>query len=256
MVLQAGWKTGTAPQYTLALFVAAATLCSYNFHYLLASIQRHPGDRLSLLKSRPAALVLMVSGGFAALVLAPETGVPLYLLAIAVFLTLLYSVPLLPFRLLAFTRKLGMLKTLLLAFTWTYITGLLPLVAAGMDIEGVAGWFLLFRFSFMLILCILFDNRDITVDQLQGFSSLATHLSAVAVRRLMAFLLLLMLLSSWQMLAAGAPRAMILPFATGIILNGMIYFLSLKKQGYFFYYFVVDGSMVLTALITWLSVPH
>jgi len=254
MVVQAGWKTGAAPQYPLAAFVAAATLCSYNFHYLLASMQRQSGDRLQVLKGRPAALVLMIAGGAVAVFLSPHTGVPFHLLLIALLLTLLYSVPLLPVRRLAFTRKLGVLKTLLLAFTWTYVTGYLPLYAAGMESTGVAVWFLLFRFSFMLILCLLFDNRDIAVDQLHGFSSLATHLSPLSVRRLMAALLLLMLVSGWQMLAQGAPRSVIIPVAAGIILNGLIYFFSLKKQGYFFYYFVVDGSMVITAFITWLSV--
>ncbi len=253
MVLQAGWKTGTPPQYALALLVAAATLCSYNFHYLLASMHRQPANRLAVLRGRPAALLLMMAGGVTVLLIYPSVAVPPGLMLVAVMLTLLYSVPLLPVQGLAFTRKLGVLKTLWLAFTWTFVTGFLPFVAGGTAITGAVPWLLAFRFCFMLILCILFDNRDIAVDQLRGFSSLATQFSPLAVRRLMAALLFGMLISGWQMLAEGAPPTIITPIAAGIILNGIIYFLSLKKQDYFFYYFVVDGSMVLTAFISWLS---
>jgi len=206
-----------------------------------------------MLWERPATILLMGVGGLLACWLAPQTGIPLSLLLLAAAFTFLYSLPLFPFSCLQPARKWGILKTLLLASTWTYVTGFLPVYAAGTIRVPIVQWFLLFRFCYMLILCLLFDNRDIAVDLIRGFSSLATHLTAKALRRVIFLLLCVMAFCGCKMLEGAVPVAMLLPIGASILINGIIYFLSLQKRGYFFYYFVVDGSMVLTTGITCLA---
>jgi branched-subunit amino acid transport protein len=171
----------------------------------------------------------------------------------AVFLTLLYSVPLWPIRQLAFTRKTGFLKTVLLAFTWTYVTVMIP-VQQAVDLSNYSVALLFTaRFLFMLMLCIIFDSRDISVDKINSLRSLATDVSKKTLQFIMATVFTVYLCAGVLLRNHFHDTAQVIAFLITGLLTVIVYRLSLKKQGYFFYYFVVDGMMLFSAAATFVA---
>ncbi|MBL0358603.1 MAG: hypothetical protein IPP72_17845 [Chitinophagaceae bacterium] len=169
----------------LVSFVFFATLCSYNFHYIMAGAFQQQKISFSLIYSRYSAVFVLLIGITGVLFFFSGARILPGNVAIALLLTFLYSVPLFPFPLLAFTRKAGFIKTLLLAFTWMFVTAYIPLAEYGVQFTTMGLLIMAKRFLFMLMLCILFDNRDIAVDKIHGLSSLSTHLSAAQMKWLM-----------------------------------------------------------------------
>jgi hypothetical protein len=171
----------------------------------------------------------------------------------AVLLTLLYSVPLWPVKRLAFTRKAGFLKTVLLSFTWTYVTVIIP-AHQSIYISNLS-LALLFsaRFLFMLMLCIIFDSRDIHVDKIHALRSLATDVSRRTLAIIMALVFCLYLVCGLFLRYYFDSDAQIFAFLITGIFTLLVYRMSLKKQGYFFYYFLVDGLMLFSSIATFIA---
>ena len=228
-----------------------STLSSYNFYWLISKYH------FSNKKGLADFLLKHLSNVFFFLAAALGLLYCLYLrqellpaVIIAVLLTLLYSVPLWPLRQLAFTRKAGFLKTGLLAFTWTYVTVIIP-VQQGIFISSFSvGLLFAARFLFMLMLCIIFDSRDINVDKIHSLRSLATDVSKQTLAVIMAIVFTCYLAIGFLLRYYFDDTAQVIAFfITGIVVL-LVYRLSLKKQDYFFYYFLVDGLMLFSAAAT------
>jgi len=236
--------------FYLIAFVFFATLCSYNFHYLLGYFSVHRNISISLLYNRYTALLVLLAGGIGVLLFFSAAHIRFQNVVLAFLLTFLYSLPLLPLKRLAFVRKAGFLKTILLAFTWMFVTAYLPLSQnnAAFTVTGLL--IMAKRFLFMLMLCILFDNRDVKVDKIRGLSSLATDLSPHVMKWLIFGVFAMLFLINFLLGGHGVSGRQVFALQLSAIINVVIYFLSKKEQGYFFYYFVVDGMMVLMTLLT------
>lgn len=242
-----GWGT--------PVFVFFATLGSYNFYWLISKYYFDDG--------RPSLVNFIRREGVKVFIwLVSMTGTllsyhysllePLPVLT-AACLTILYAIPLLPFPWLQFTRRAGVLKTLLLAFTWTYVTAFLPLHTQWAALAP-AEWFILSRrFLFMLMLCIIFDSRDSTVDQIRGLRSLATDLSPQLLRLLIIGIFILLFGSNFLLAEYGVkwPQLVALQLSTLALL--LTWHFSTRPQGYFFYYFFVDGMMLFSFLLTYIA---
>lgn len=237
----------------LVAFVFFATLCSYNFHYILGSAYSQKRFSINLLYNRYTAVLVALAGITGVLLFFSDAHIRPINAAIAFGLTFLYSIPLLPFDALSFTRKAGFVKTLLLAFTWMFVTAYLPLAAFYLQFTTLGLLIMAKRFLFMLMLCIFFDNRDIAVDKIHGLSSLATHLSSITMKWLIYFVFALLFLLNFFLGKNGIDHRQVIALQLSALINLAVYFFSLKKQGYFFYYFVVDGMMVLMTLLTTLA---
>ena len=123
------------------------------------------------------------------------------------------------------------------------------------SIELTSVFLLLNRFMFVLLLCILFDLRDAAVDKQLSIYSIATDFSIIYVKRLW-----------WMVFAVFVASIGVLFYFTGFttyIISHLITSLALvvvyslatnKKRGYYFYYFIVDGLMVASYLIS--SIAH
>lgn len=105
----------------------------------------------------------------------------------------------------------------------------------------------------MLMLCIIFDKRDVEIDKIRGLQSLATtttpavlHLLAGVI--IICYLVVVYLLHSFDISTSQVTALMLSGFVTMIV-----YIISLKKRGYLFYYFLVDGLMLFSALLTCLA---
>ena len=238
------------PLYSFTFF---ATLCSYNFYWLLSSwalTKQHPAV---FIRSHVTNIILFTVAGIGLLISLYHLANILSAVATALLLTILYAIPLMPFKFLRFTRKAGVLKTVVLAFTWTYVTVYLPYAtAAKVDSSQLL---MLFnnRFLFMLMLCIIFDARDEQVDKLRGLRSLATDVKPRILGYMMIAIFAAYIINGIVFRIYFKELSQLVAFLVSGIATATVYFLSLKKQGYYFYYFVVDGLMLLSAVLTGLA---
>ncbi len=238
-------------------FVFFSTVCSYNFYWLLSSFSFGKMKMLDYIKfhfSNAIVFAVTFVGMAGSVFYLPQLFASI---TMGILLTFLYFLPILPIKSLYPLRKAGLFKTLLLAFTWAYVTVYLPSSLAGaLQHEG---FLLLFinRFLFMLILCIIFDNRDIAVDKIRGLQSLATILKPSLVKLIVAFLFIAYIINSFLFTAHFKGANQIIPLKVTIIVTGLataiVYFFSIKKQSYFFYYFLVDGLMLFSAIATYIT---
>lgn len=237
----------------LVTFVFFATLCSYNFHYLLGNVFGGHPLSVRLLYSFPTTVFFLLAGGLGVLLSFSTTHISLQSVALAFLLTFLYSLPLLPIKQLRFLRKAGFVKTMLLAFTWMFVTAYLPMAQHNSQFTTLGLLLLLKRFLFMLMLCILFDNRDAAIDKIHGLSSLATDLSPAVMKWLIYGLFFLLFLLNFLLGQHGVTLKQRIALQLASIATLIVYFFSTKKQGYLFYYFLVDGMMFLSALLVTLA---
>lgn len=235
------------------LFIFFSTICSYNFYWLLSSYSFSRGDFFIHLRR-------YYSNGLVLLFATAGLGVSLWhlprllpLITVSAVLTLIYAIPLLPFKSLQVTRRAGLLKTVLLAFTWTFTVVYIPY--SYLNAANSKALLLLFciRFLFMLMLCIIFDARDTHVDKIRGLESLTTMFRPLTVR-----IVMLVLFSGYIItgiiyrLEYNEPGQIAALLLSGLAV-GVTYLLSLRKQGYFFYYFWVDGLMLFSAAVTFMA---
>jgi 4-hydroxybenzoate polyprenyltransferase len=236
------------------LFVFFATVCSYNLYWLLSKFYfSNRGLNFSFLKTNSSFFLLFILSGFAAFFLLLQLQYLSWFIIISVSLTLLYALPLLPFKVLQPLQRLGFLKTILLSFAWAFTTTFLS-AASILPTSMIAVVLLFFiRFFFMLLLCIIFDRRDAALDKIKGLHSLATDMSE---KKLFVTFLLVYLFYIFTSMVFCFYFANILQ-AAGFIITGLlcliVYRQCNKKQGYVFYYFVVDGLMMVTSVISYLA---
>ncbi len=243
-----------APDYTVFGFIFFSTLSSYNFYWLLSKYSfARPVDVRVFLRSNYSYVILFVLAGIGMLLglLAMPHVLPYVL--IGVLLTLLYSLPLWPSRLSAVLRRIGFIKTILLALTWAYVTTVIPAVAANVTAAWPLFLLLAARCCFMLLLCLVFDMRDIRIDKLHSLHSLATDVSRPVLQRIMLLAFLLYMAAGFLLRYFYTDNYQLASFIITGAAVWIVYRLSLKQPGYVFYYFVVDGLMLFSALSTYLA---
>jgi 4-hydroxybenzoate polyprenyltransferase len=250
LVLQTTQLMGYQFNFFFPAFVFASTLCSYNFHFLLGKISIEEKLSIQFFFTHIVDIIFILSGAAGAVFFFTLSDAGIVDASIAFVLTCLYSLPLLSVKRFAFTRKAGFVKTILLAFTWTFVTAYLPLHTIRIAMETTAWYLLVQRFLFMLMLCILFDNRDIAADKIKGLHSLATDLPPKTMQWLVYLIFILLFTVNFLFRFNGATSLQSMALQLAALNTFVVYFFSNKKQGFFFYYFLVDGLMILSALLT------
>lgn len=251
------WQTclvlQTPNNYWLYIFVFFSTLCSYNFYWLLSKYAFSADKNVpAFIKRNKSYLLLFLFALCGMLFSIVNISELLSTIMVGVALTLLYSLPLWPFAAAKRLRRIGFIKTSLLAFTWAFVTVVVP----ASNISAPANTVLLLlmaRFFFMLMLCSIFDQRDVKMDKIHGLHSLATDVSPKTLQAIMlisflgyfvaGFLVRNHISNNWQMAA----------FCITALQVWVVYRLSLKKQGYIFYYFMVDGLMLFSSLLSFVA---
>jgi hypothetical protein len=232
-------------------FIFFATLCSYNFYWVVSKITFAKSHSVgNLLRTEVVSLSIMLMSAVGLLYCFYQSSLHSGIVLSAILLTVFYVIPLLPFRYLQFTRKAGVLKTMLLAFTWAYVTVFIPLHKNYLQLNNADLFVFTRRFLFMLMLCIIFDNRDKAIDKIRGLHSLATVLKPQVLQILIYFIFATLFISNFLYRDYGISfrQSVALQVSTMALLA--VYFYAAKKRGYFFYYFFVDGMMLFSALAT------
>lgn len=234
-------------------FVFFSTLCSYNFYWLLSGFAFSGQPVKLFFKKYQTNIIVFFIAAIGLLFSLPHISNLLPVIILGLFFTLLYTIPLLPFKALQFARKAGLLKTLLLAFTWAFVTVYIPY--RQVPTASSLTLLLLFnnRFLFMLMLCIIFDARDTKVDKIRGLQSLTTLVAPLTIRYIMGAVFIAYIINGVVFrIFYNEPMQIIALFVTGIV-AAVVYFFSLIKQGYFFYYFLVDGLMLFSAMAAYVA---
>jgi len=235
-------------------FIFFATLCSYNFYWIVSKAAFKQPDALSmLLKKEMTGMTILFLSAVGACFCFIQNPLPAEFIITAFLLTCLYVLPLLPFRSLLYTRKAGVLKTVLLAFTWAYVTVFIPLQKTYLLLNNADLFVFTRRFLFMLMLCIIFDNRDKAVDKIRGLHSLATDLKPAHLSILICFIFIILFSTNFLYGYYGITFCQSVALHISTLALLAVYFYSVKKRGYLFYYFFVDGMMLFSALATYIA---
>ncbi|MGN6420570.1 MAG: UbiA family prenyltransferase [Pseudobacter sp.] len=236
------------PDYLL--FVFFATLCSYNFHWYLTPGM--PSETLRInwtRRNKQLHLALFIVG---------LTGSAWYFfhfiqhwfwLMGSVVLTFLYSAPKLNFFPFPYLRKIAVGKTIFLAFVWMYVTTFLPIAIDNNHWELPATLLCIHRFFLIYAICIIFDYRDRQWDREQGIRSMITRFSEKGVNAIFVVSLLLFAGSTaWFCSLETGWLSFFILLLPGII-TALLYPYARKSFSDYLFYFVLDGLMMLSALL-------
>lgn len=233
------------------LFVFCATLCSYNFHWYLTPFVSSDSPRIAWNHAHRRLLlgiyiVMLIASAILALRLM-EHWLPL---SIGVLATFLYSAPKIPHKYFSLLSKIAVGKTLFLTFVWMYVTTALPILVSDAEWTTAHTLFCASRFFLIYAICILFDYRDRDADRIQGVKSMITWMSERNILMIFLIALVLFVIStvalSKQHFSAFSIILLLIP--GGIVLS--LYPYARKHFGDYLYYFILDGLMMFSSLLT------
>jgi len=250
MVYQTGFLFDFIPSPAFYWFVFFGTLSSYNFHwYLTPSAYGSSRKTNWSINHKQVHLFLFALASLGA----AYTGFLLIAhwkwLLITAFITFLYSAPKVEHPVFIFLRKIAVGKTIFLAFMWTHITSILPIAVTGIHWQTQHYLYVINRFFFLYSICILFDFRDRHEDKKAGIKSLVTFLDEKGIDILFWSCLgisLLTLLWFWKI---SFHWPILVLFFIPLAMVGLLHNYSKKHFSDYFYYFVLDGLMMLTGLL-------
>lgn len=240
------------PDRNFIWFVFFATVCSYSFHWYLTPVDHNVSSSRMQWLDRYRNIHAFLF--FISLTATAIAGL-LFLkywpwLILAAILTFLYSAPKIPHRYFRQLRKAAYGKTIFLAFTWMYVTTILPLLVTGQNWKPHFSFFAAHRFFLIYAICILFDYRDREYDRSIGIKSLITWLSEKGITRLFFISLFIYVLFTIMIGRFGIPYPVVILLLIPGFVTAALYNYAKKNFSDWLYYFVLDGLMALPALLT------
>jgi len=235
----------------LLFFVFFSTLCSYNLHWYLTPFatsekirsqwtQRHRITHISLI-----CIGLLGSAWFFFTLIDHWIWI-----APSAVLTFLYSAPKFPHPIFRHLKKVAIGKTIFLSFVWMYVTTALPVLLSGKAWGGMELLFCASRFFLIYAICILFDYRDREQDKQEGIRSMITYFSSRGVDFLFIISLLVFVLATIALSFYGVTLLVILALLIPGLVTGLLYRTAKINHSDYLYYFVLDGLMMFSSMIT------
>lgn len=250
------WQTDylldSQPRWSLYVFVGAATLAMYQLYQLAERLSKMELS-LSCWNSFRARIMFIL--GLIGLTAWCWwlTDVSLGWFMLSVLASTLYTLPLFSTHLSISWRRLGVFKTLLLAGIWTLVTWWFPLLGRE-DAWQDAAWVLgMQRLVWMLVLCLIFDQRDAAHDRRAGRFSIATVVDAKWLDAIVVCCLILLWVLHHVAFQAGLLDTGYASWqGLTVLLAGVFLYHRLRKPATWFYLVWVDGMMLLLALISFI----
>jgi 4-hydroxybenzoate polyprenyltransferase len=236
---------------SLLPFIASATLCSYSLHWYLTPVHPSPSPRIAWKGAHGNLLFQLFATGLlgSMLFLLPllEHAGPI---AVAIAASFLYTAPKLQVPALQFLSRIQVAKTFFLAFTWMYVTTLLPMLVDEEPIRAPHAWFCASRFFLIYAICILFDHRDQEEDRQLGIRSLPTLFNRRQVTLLFFFTLAAFFACTIQLHGFLPDRVSLFALILPGTLAALLFRRALSDHSDILYYVVLDGLMALSSIIT------
>jgi 4-hydroxybenzoate polyprenyltransferase len=242
-------------QRDILLFIFFATMCSYGFHSIINTIypsttERHRWNA----KNKSILILLFLVSSAAVFVYTWKLRGGIIFITTGAFATFLYSAPNIPLRPFLWLRRIAVGKTIFLAGVWTYVTGMLPMLLSRHGLSAVHFYYLGSRLFLVYAICILFDIKDRAEDRKKGIRALPTVLSEKSIRFIYFFSLSLSLTSAVMMLVTGIILPVFVFTLVPALLCMFIYNEAIKRKDDLFYYIVLDGMMMLPAILLFIYV--
>jgi 4-hydroxybenzoate polyprenyltransferase len=241
----------TSPDLYFLAFVFFSTICSYSFHWHLSTATVLSSPRIEWQqRNQSVHIILFITGLIGAAIFF------LYLikywpwLLLSAFITFLYSAPKIPDRRFRALRKIALGKTIFLALVWTFVTTVLPVIISGHSWHDDFYFFIVSRFFMIYMICILFDYRDREDDKAKGIRSLITYLSEKGIRNLFVSSFLIFAASTIGLLFYQYSLLTVSFLLIPGIITAALYNYARKIFSDMLYYFVLDGLMALSSLLT------
>ncbi len=240
---------------SLSFFIFFATINAYNFYWFFSkyNFDEIRGQLNPILKENALSVFLFISSLVYIVVFLIVNQHLLGVTTISFLLSIIYALPIILKQLAKRLQAFGFLKTILLAFTWAFVTVVLPVQFSGIYHSNTVLLLLLHRFLFMFLLCIIFDARDAKIDAIKNLHSIATFVNTKILHIIFcsALIAFLVLSNTINLSLLQSKFNFVTWFISSVVL--VLYYLSArKKRGYFYYYFLVDGCMILYPLLTYL----
>ncbi|MFC0773580.1 hypothetical protein [Terrimonas alba] len=241
-----------SPAIYFVLFVFFATITSYSFHwYLTPVLNTSPVAREKwLLANRNVHAALFIIGIAGSVI----TGIFLLdhwqWLLLSAFITFLYSAPKIPHPYFRILRKAALGKTIFLALVWMYVTTMLPLIISDHPWKTSFTLFSISRFFLIYAICILFDYRDRDYDRKVGIRSLITWLNDKGITLLFYGSLIVFAWSTVWMIHYGFSLLVVVLILVPGAITGLLFRHAKRNFSDLLYYFILDGLMALSALLT------
>lgn len=232
-------------------FVFFATICSYNFHWYLTPQSKTSIERTQWsLHHKNAHLLFYFAGVIGSLLFFYTLRQHWFALFFATLLTFLYSAPKIPLPFFRYFKQFAIGKTIFLSTVWTYVTAMLPVFIAGFhSFNHAMKWFAASRFFLIYAICLLFDYRDRAEDKAEGIRTFVNYFDEAGVNRLFFSTIIAFIIFTGCLLFSGISLFIVLL----LIIPGIILFFIYPKakisNSDYLYYFILDGLMVLSALL-------
>ena len=234
----------------LIAFIFFSTVCSYNFHWYLTLFSVTSSQRIVWTQQHKVFHIILyfigLAGSLFCFYLLKEHWISI---AFGAFITFLYSAPKLPQTFFRDLKRIAVGKTFFLAFVWTYVTAILPLYISEISWRNEFAFFILSRFFLIYAICILFDYRDREDDKRDEIHSMITYLGERGINNLFVATMILFagvtICLHWYNYSWIRIAVLILP---GIIVASLFRYAKRNFSDYL-YYFILDGLMMLSALL-------
>ncbi len=231
-------------------FVFFATICSYNFHWYLTPQSSHSAERTDWsLHHKNTHLIFYFAGVIGSVIFFYTLRQHWFALFFATLLTFLYSAPKIPLPYFRFLKQVAIGKTIFLTTVWTYVTTILPVFIAGLHFNHETKWFAASRFFLIYGICILFDYRDRAEDKKEGIRTMVNYFDETGVARLFVFSIIAFIVFTISLLFSGVSILAVLTLVMPGIILFLIYHQVKDNNSDYLYYFVLDGLMMLSALL-------
>jgi len=239
--------------FSFYCFVFGATIVQYNLHYLVKKVAAKDSARLLWSqRNKNIHVVLLIAGSV--LILFSLFSFHLehfFILFVLGCVSFLYSFPFLPFAKKRRIKDYGFLKITTLALLWTLVTVWFPVSGHAYD-TGLFIFVFIKRLLFMFILCLLFDMRDIEVDNSENIKTLAVVLGHKKSYTLSYLLLFVFVLLSIAQYFYFPQMRFLIPMILSAAATLVTIEITKKSNSDFVYLAGIDGMMLLQAMFVYL----
>ena len=231
-------------------FIFGSTLAQYNLHYLIKKTALSGSIRfIWSSKNKKYHKALFIFGCILIFLSLFSFHIThFFALGCMSAISLLYTLPILPFKNKKRIKDFGLLKIITLALLWTLVTVWFPLVEAHFETISFTLIFIR-RFIFIFILCLVFDIRDMQIDGSSKIKTLPIILG-VKVSLLICYLMLLLfvIITSVDYYFFNDSVQFYCMILSALITWIFILFYN-KKRNDFYYLAGIDGMMLLQSVI-------
>lgn len=232
------------------LFIFFSTLCSYSLHWYLTAHNKPLSARLNWAAGHRRFYIALFIISFAATIVLFFYLSQYYIMLVPLaFITFMYTAPKIPVQPFIFLRKIAVLKTTYLTLVWVFTTTVLPVFVSpsGWNIEITL--FTVNRLFLIFPICVLFDYRDREADMAEGIKNIATVVSSRGLDIVFFACVIINLTSALLMQNISNNFLNLITIIIPLFLLTATYKISIHTKSDIWYYFFLDGLMMLGCLL-------